>query len=104
MMLNNGLRCVVFASTLVEMQRDTRVNSGPFLAFLCLVVKKSPTFLVINLCVSQINVTQGLASLCEPAFTIMYSDVHAPFSFEMILKTNFTFLPRSVIVSKVSTF
>ena len=60
-------------STLVETQYDARIDSGPTLAlpcvvFLRLVVKKSPTFLVINLCVSQINATQGLAALCEPAF------------------------------------
>ena len=53
---------------LVEIQYDARIDSGPILAlpciaFLHLVVKKSPTFLVINLCVSRINATQGLASL-----------------------------------------
>ena len=38
-------------------------------AFLRLVVKKNPSFLVINLCVSRINATQSLASLCEPALS-----------------------------------
>ena len=69
------MRCyVVFASTLVETQHDARIDSDPifefpWLAFLRLVVKKPPTFLVINLCVSRINATQGFALLCEPAFT-----------------------------------
>ena len=76
-MENNALRCVAFASTLVETQYDARIDLGPILAlpcvaFLCLVVKKSPTSLVINLCVSLINATQGLASLCEPAFSAHY--------------------------------
>ena len=59
---------------LVETQHDARIDSDPILAFPCiaflrLVVKKPPTFLVINLCVSQINAMQGLVSLCEPAFS-----------------------------------
>ena len=42
------MRYVVFASTLVETQHDARIDSNPILgftciAFLCLVVKKSPT-------------------------------------------------------------
>ena len=74
--LNNVLRCVIFASTLVETQHNARIDSDPILAFLCvaflcLVVKKSPTFLVINLCISRTNATQGLAaSLCEQAFKL----------------------------------
>ena len=73
--LNNVLRYVVFTLMLVEMQHDARIDSDPILAFPCvaflrLVVKKPPTFLVINLCVSRINATQGLASLCEPAFML----------------------------------
>ena len=76
-MLNNALRYVVFASTLVETQHDARIDSDPILAFPCvvflrLVVKKSPAFLVINLCVSRINTTQGLVSLCEPALRLSY--------------------------------
>ena len=72
--LNNALHCVVFASTLVETQHDARIDLDPILAFpcvafLCLVVKNPPTFLAINLCVSRINAMQGLASLCEPAFS-----------------------------------
>ena len=48
-MLNNVLRCVVFASTLIEMQHDARIDSDPILgfpciAFLCLVAKKPLTF------------------------------------------------------------
>ena len=83
MTLNNALRCVVFASTLVEMQHDARIDSDPILvfpciAFLCLVVKK-PTFLVINLCVSRINAMQGLASLCELAFSLIIL-LHVTFS------------------------
>ena len=75
MTLNNALRCVIFMSTLVEMQHDARIDSDPILAFLyvaflCLVIKKSPTFEIINLYVSRINATQGLVSLCEPAFTL----------------------------------
>ena len=31
-MLNNALRCVAFASALVEMQRDARIDSDPILA------------------------------------------------------------------------
>ena len=66
------MRCVALASTLVETQYDARIDSGPIpalpcVAFLCLVVKKPPTFLVINLCVSRINALQGLSSLCESA-------------------------------------
>ena len=72
--LNNALRCVVFTSTLIETQHDARIDSNPILAFPCiaflhLVIKKPPTFLAINLCVSRINAMQGLASLCEPAYT-----------------------------------
>ena len=57
---------------LVETQHDARIDSDPILVFPCVVflhqiVKNPPTFLVINLCVSRINVTQGLAALCEPA-------------------------------------
>ena len=47
--LNNALRCVVFASTLVETQHDARIDLDPILAFPCvaflrLVVEKSLTF------------------------------------------------------------
>ena len=79
MTLNNVLCCVVFVSTLVETQHDARIDSDPILTFPCvaflrLVVKNPPTFLVINLCISRINVTQSLVSLCEPAFRlIVYS-------------------------------
>ena len=73
--LNNVLCCVVFVSTLIEMQHDTRIDLDPILMFLCVTllgldVKKSPPFLVINLCTSRINATQGLASLCEPVFRL----------------------------------
>ena len=66
--LNNALRCVVFASTLVETQHDARIDSDPILAFSCVaflrqVVKKPLTFLVINLSVSRTNATQCRASL-----------------------------------------
>ena len=75
MTLNNALRCVVFESMLVETQHDTRIDLDPILAFpciafLCLVIKNPLTFSAINLCVSRINATQGLASLCEPAFIL----------------------------------
>ena len=75
MTLNNVLHYVVFVSTLVETQHDARIDSDPILAFPCvaflrLVVKNPPTFLVINLCVSQINAMQSLVSLCEPAFRL----------------------------------
>ena len=71
-MLNNALRCVAFASTLVETHYDARIDSDPILAFLCiaflcLIIEKSLEKIVRNVCVSQINATQGLASLCEPA-------------------------------------
>ena len=33
--LNNALRCVAFASTLVGTQRDARIDSDPIFAFLC---------------------------------------------------------------------
>ena len=36
---------------------------------------------VINLCVSRINAMQGLASLCEPAFTLLYTFYHSTFNF-----------------------
>ena len=69
--LNNALRCVVFVSTLVETQHDARIDSDPILASSCIaflrLVIKDPRLWVINLCVSQINATQCLASLCEPA-------------------------------------
>ena len=81
--LSNVLRCVVFASTLVETQHDTRIDSDPILAFPCIaflhLVVKKPTFLVINLCVSQINAMQGLASLCELAFSLIIL-LHVTFS------------------------
>ena len=75
-MLNNALRCIVFASTLVETQHDARIDSDPMLVFPCvailrLVVKKPLTFLVINLCVLQNNAMQGLASLCEPGLYVV---------------------------------
>ena len=79
---NNALRCVAFASMLVETQYDARIVSDPILAlpcvaFLRLVVKKFSTFLVINLCVSRINATQGLTSLCEPAFSLIPSEARS---------------------------
>ena len=51
---------------------DARIDSDSILAFPCvvflrLVVKNPRLFLVINLCVSRTNATQGLASLCERA-------------------------------------
>ena len=63
---------IVFTSTLVETQHDARIDSDPILAFPCvaflhLVIKNPRLFLVINLCISRINITQDLASLCEPA-------------------------------------
>ena len=53
-------------------QQGDRIDSEPifafpYTAFLCLVIKKFPTFLITNLCVSRINAMQGVASLCEPA-------------------------------------
>ena len=47
--LNNGLRCIVFTSTLVETQHDTRIDSDPILGFPCtaclrLVVKNPRIF------------------------------------------------------------
>ena len=47
------LRCVAFASTLVEMHHDTRIDSDPILAFLCiaflrLIVEKSLENVVRN--------------------------------------------------------
>ena len=53
--LNNALRCVVFASTFVKMQHDTRIDSDPILAFPCvaflhLVVKKPRLFSIKFLC------------------------------------------------------
>ena len=67
---NNALRYVVFASTLVEKKHDARIDSNPILAFLCVaflrLVKNPDLFLVINLCISRINATRGIASLCEP--------------------------------------
>ena len=73
--LHNALRCVVFASTLVETQHDARIDSdfilaSPCVAFLSLVVKDPRLLLVINLCVSRIYATQDLASLCEPTFRL----------------------------------
>ena len=46
MTLNNALHCIAFASTLVEMHHDVRIDSDPILAFLCvaflcLIVEKS---------------------------------------------------------------
>ena len=75
-MLNNALHCVVFASTLVETQHNARIDSDPILVFPCvaflhLVLKNPQLFLVINLCISRINATQDLASLCEPAFRVL---------------------------------
>ena len=47
MMLNNALRCVTFASTLVEMQHDARIDSDPILtlhSYVCMIVNKLLTF------------------------------------------------------------
>ena len=70
-MLNNALCCIAFASTLVETQRNARIDSDPILAFLCVgslcvIAKKSLKLLASKNCVSRINTMQGLASLCEP--------------------------------------
>ena len=46
------------------------VDAYPCVPLRCVLVsggQEFPDFLVINLCVSRINATQGLASLCEPA-------------------------------------
>ena len=76
MTLNNALRCVVSASTLVETQHEARIDLDPILAFpyvvfLLLVIKNPTMFSVINLCVSRINATQDLVSLCEPALRLI---------------------------------
>ena len=34
---NNALHCITFASMLVEMQYDARIDSGPILALPCVV-------------------------------------------------------------------
>ena len=75
MMLYHTLRCVAFVLTLVATQRNARIDSDPILVFLCvvslrLITKKSRKGLIRNICVSQINTTQGLASYCEPAFKL----------------------------------
>ena len=62
-------------STLIEMQHDTRIDLDPILMFPCVAllglgVKKPLPFLMIYLCASRINATQGLASLCEPVFRL----------------------------------
>ena len=64
-----------------DSQYDARIDSDPILAFPCvtflhLVVKKLPTFLVINLCVSRINAMQDLVLLCEPAFRVIGQYIH----------------------------
>ena len=61
-------QCVALRRFLVDpcrnaTRRQDRLGSYPCVAFLRLVVKKSPTFWIINLCVSRINAMQGLASL-----------------------------------------
>ena len=72
MTLHHMLRCVAITLTLVATQRNARINSDPILAFLCfaslrLIAKKALKVLIRNICVSQINATQSLASHCEPA-------------------------------------
>ena len=59
-MLNNALHYVVFVLTLVEMQHDPRIDLDPILAFPCIVflrvvVKKSPTLIVINLSFNELT-------------------------------------------------
>ena len=65
-----ALHCVAFTSMLIETHHNSRIDSDPILAFvcvafLCLTGEKS---LEKFFGVSRINATQGLASLCEPAF------------------------------------
>ena len=69
-MLYHMLRCIAFALTLVAIQRNTRIDSDPVLAFLYvvslhLIAKKSLKYYI---CVSQFSATQGLASHYEPAW------------------------------------
>ncbi len=64
---------VTFASMLVPMQRDARIDSDSILMFLCiafwhLITKK---LLNLNFRVSQTNLMQDAASYCEPAFIIV---------------------------------
>ena len=104
-MLNNALHCIAFTSTLVETQRDARIDSDPILAFPCaaflhLIIKKSPIFLVINFCVSRVNVMQGLASLCEPAL-IRGLQLRHTYMWFMILLLNLKKI-RSISIAQVS--
>ena len=64
---------------LVEMHHDTRADSDPILALLCitflrLIVEKLLEKIVRNFCILQINAMQGLASICELALRVL---VHA---------------------------
>ena len=102
--LNDALRCFVYAWTLVEMQHNARIDSDPILvfpciAFLCLVIKKPLTFFVLNLCVSQINATQDLASLCEPALShgILVQVGHTPPRFGLYTSYTTSGLQPSVV-------
>ena len=70
--LYNALHCVAFALTLVGTQHNARIDLNPILAFLCIaflcqIVKKSLKYLIIQNFAFH-KLTQGLASLCEPAF------------------------------------
>jgi hypothetical protein len=72
--LHNALRCIDFASILVETQRNASIDSDPILVFLCIaflhqIVKN------IEFAFREINATQDLASYCEPAFTTHISPV-----------------------------
>ena len=77
MMLHHMLRCVTFTLTLVATQCNARIDSDPILVFLCvaslyLIAKKIAKIVIRNICVSQINAMQGLASHCEPAFRVPF--------------------------------
>ena len=72
-----ALCCIAFVMTLVGMQHNARIDSDPILAYLCVAfLRQIVKLLNINFYILQISATQGLASLCEPAFIHIHLHTH----------------------------
>ena len=73
-MLHNASHCIATASTLVEMQRNARIDSDPTLAFLCIIAFLCQKMFAFH----KISAMQDLKSYCELAIgyrmhTYMYA-------------------------------
>ena len=64
---------ITFMLTLVETQRDARIDSDPILVFLCVAFLRQVSAKIFNykiLCFENYNAMQDLASLCELALNV----------------------------------